>query len=90
MKKVELIAVAQVAALQVLETMGITSGEITRNQAIKVYGQAFRQLEAAGLVRPVRGSAGGKYSHRYYRVADIVAAKAAAQAEAATQLCEIL
>lgn len=89
MTKVEIIAVAQVAALEVIEKMGLTSGEITRNKAIRIYGNAFKQLEAAGLIRPVRGN-GSKYSHKIYRVADIVAAKAAAQAEAATQLAEIL
>lgn len=85
----EIKTVAQVAALAVLENLGMTSGEISRNQAVKTYGKAFLQLEAAGLVRPCRLDRGPRYINRYYRVADILAARAAAQAEAQAQLAEL-
>ena len=88
MKKNEIATAAALAALEVLEVLGLSSGEITRARALRTYGQAFLDLEAAGLVRPVRGDA-SRYCHRFYRVADILAARAAAQAEAQAQLAEI-
>ena len=75
---------AALAALEVLETLGLTSGEISRNQALKVYGRQFRDLEAAGLIRPVRDG-GGRYGHKWFRVADILAARAEQQRKAEIQ-----
>ena len=84
----EISTAAALGALQVLEVLGLSSGEITRKKALRTYGHEFLALEAAGLVRPSRGTT-ERYSHRYYRVADILAARAAAQAEAQAQLAEL-
>lgn len=73
--------IAAAAAAQVLEALGIQSGEMCRRQVGRVYGswavQAIRDGRLKGR------NAGGKIM---YRVADILALRAADYAAAEVQL----
>lgn len=80
--------IAEAAAVQVLQALGITAGEISRNKALKVYGVWFRDAEAAGRVRPVRQGA-GRTGTKWYAVQDILAARAADMGRAEAQLQKI-
>lgn len=69
-------AIATAAAAEVLKTLGLTPGEMSRNQAIKTYGVWFKTAEASGRIKPVR-SGPGKTSTKWYAVSDILAMRAA-------------
>lgn len=77
--------IASLAAVEVLKALGITAGEMSRNQALKVYGVWFRDAEAAGKITPVRVGA-GKTGTKWYSVSDILAARAADMSAAQAQL----
>lgn len=68
-------AAAQGAA-QVLETLGISSGEISQRKARERYGKWFVDAEKAGRIQPSRvgNGANGK---RCYRVVEIQKLKTA-------------
>lgn len=70
-----LIEAATAAAVEALRLCGLTSGEVSGSQAQAVYGIEFRQLVAAGKIRPVRVGRGARGT-KYYAVADILAARA--------------
>lgn len=57
-------------AAQVLETLGITAGEISQRKARDTYGKWFTDAERAGRIRPARVD-NGKNGTRHYRVVDI-------------------
>ena len=63
-------AAAGMGAALVLETLGISAGEISQRQARKVYGKWFTDAEAAGRIRPSRIDQ-GRNGTRHYRVAAI-------------------
>lgn len=67
---------------QALETLGISSGEISQRKARDTYGKWFRDADTNGRIRPCRVE-DGRAGTRYYRVVDILALKAqdAARAE---------
>ena len=69
-------AIAEAAAVEVLRTLGLTSGELSRNQAIKTYGTWFKAAETSGRLRPVRIGK-GRTGTRWYAVQDILALRAA-------------
>lgn len=73
--------IAAAAAAQVLEALGIQSGELCRRQVRRVYGRWAEQAIADGRLRG--RNAGGKIM---YRVADILALRAADYAAAEVQL----
>lgn len=77
--------IAQAAAVEVLTALGMTSGEISRNQALRVYGVWFKDAEAAGRVHPVRVGV-GKTGTKWYAVSDLLAARAADMSKAQAQL----
>lgn len=81
-------AIAEAAALAVLKTLGLTSGEISRNRAIAVYGKWFKDAEKAGRLRPVRIGV-GKTGTRWYSVSEILALKAKDEELAEIQLRKI-
>lgn len=54
----------------VLETLGITAGEISQRKARDTYGKWFTDAERAGRIRPARVD-NGKNGTRHYRVVDI-------------------
>ncbi len=61
---------AAMGAAQVLETLGITAGEISQRKARDTYGKWFTDAERAGRIRPARVD-NGKNGTRHYRVVDI-------------------
>ena len=62
-------ATAQGAAM-VLETLGISAGEISQRKARKTYGKWFADAERAGRITPSRVD-NGRNGTRHYRVVEI-------------------
>ena len=77
-------AAAQGAA-KVLETLGLTSGEISQRKARDTYGKWFTDAEKAGRIRPCRID-NGKNGTRHYRVVAIQELKTADLMRAELQL----
>lgn len=73
---------AALGAASVLETLGLTSGEISQRQALKTYGSWFASALRDHRIRPARIE-DGHAGTRWYRVVDILALKTrdAAKAE---------
>ena len=61
---------AAMGAAQVLETLGLTAGEISQRKARTTYGKWFTDAERAGRIRPSRVD-NGKNGTRHYRVVTI-------------------
>ena len=61
---------AQIGAAQVLETLGLTAGEISQRKARATYGKWFDDAERAGRIRPSRVDQ-GRNGTRHYRVVEI-------------------
>lgn len=80
--------IAEAAAVSVLTTLGLTSGEISRARAVALYGKWFREAEAAGRVRPVRIGT-GRTGTRWFSVMDLLALRAEDERRAEIQLREI-
>lgn len=77
-------AAAQGAA-QVLETLGLTAGEISQRQARRTYGKWFTDAERAGRIRPSRVD-NGRNGTRHYRVVAIQELRTADLVRAELQL----
>ena len=77
---------AAMGAASVLETLGLTSGEISQRRARDTYGKWFADATASGRLRPCRIE-DGHAGTRWYRVVDILALKTkdAARAELNTK-----
>ena len=72
---------AELGAAAAMERAGLTSGEISKNEAERVYGTYFTDNYKRGRIRPVRkGEA--RNSTKFFRVADILALRAADEAAA--------
>lgn len=71
----------ELGSAKTMETLGITSGEISQRRARDVYGKYFVDADRAGRIRPCRIEA-GRAGTRWYRVVDILALKAADAARA--------
>lgn len=71
----------ELGSARTLEALGISAGEISQRKAKAVYGKWFIESERMGRLHPCRTGA-GKTATRWYRVADILARKAADCAEA--------
>lgn len=76
---------AAMGAAQVLETLGLTAGEISQRQARKTYGKWFTDAEKAGRLRPSRVDQ-GKNGTRHYRVVAIQELRTADLVRAELQL----
>ena len=76
---------AAMGAAQVLETLGITAGEISQRQARKTYGKWFTDAERSGRLRPSRVD-DGRNGTRHYRVAAIQGLRCADLVRAELQL----
>ena len=76
---------AAMGAAQVLETLGISAGEISQRKARDTYGKWFIDAERSGRIRPVRIDE-GKNGTRHYRVVDIQELKTADHFRAQLQL----
>ena len=61
---------AEMGAAQVLETLGLTAGEISQRKARDIYGKWFTDAEKAGRIRPTRVD-DGRNGTRHYRVVAI-------------------
>lgn len=61
---------AKMGAAEVLETLGLTSGEISQRKARDTYGKWFTDAEKAGRIRPARVD-NGRNGTRHYRVVEI-------------------
>ena len=61
---------AAMGAAEVLETLGLTAGEISQRQARRTYGKWFTDAEKAGRLRPSRVDQ-GRNGTRHYRVVAI-------------------
>lgn len=61
---------ASLGAAQVLETLGISAGEISQRKALSIYGTWFRNAERNGRIRPARVD-NGRNGTRHYRVVEI-------------------
>ena len=73
-------AAAQQGAAEALHALGLTAGELSQRQAVKVYGKWLADAIRAGKIRPVRIE-DGHAGTRWFKVADILAL----QTEYATQ-----
>ena len=70
-----LAAYTEAVVAQTLESLGLTSGEISQRQARKTYGRWFDTAVQQGRIRAARIEP-GRAGTIYYRIADILAAKA--------------
>lgn len=79
--------IAQCAAAQVMEALGVSSGRISQTQAEEVYGKWFREAVKAGRLKPVSVGV-GRNGRRQYAVRDILALRAedAARSDIHTKL----
>lgn len=71
----------ELGTAKTLETLGISSGEISQRKARDIYGKYFTDADRAGRIRPCRVE-DGRTGTRWYRVVDILALKAADAARA--------
>lgn len=76
---------AKMGAAEVLETLGLTSGEISQRKARDTYGKWFTDAEKAGRIRPARVD-NGRNGTKHYRVVDIQELKTADLVRAELQL----
>jgi len=61
---------AEMGAAKVLETLGLTAGEISQRKARAVYGKWFTDAERNGRIHPSRVD-NGRNGTRHYRVVAI-------------------
>lgn len=78
-------AAAAMGAASVLETLGITPGEISQRKARATYGKWFTDAERAGRIRPSRVD-NGRNGTRHYRIVDIQELRTADLVRAELQL----
>ena len=62
---------AAIGAARAMEALGLTSGEISQRQALKIYGSWFRDALAAHRLTPVRVE-DGRAGTRWFRVVEIL------------------
>lgn len=72
----------ELGSAKTIETLGLSSGEISQRKARDTYHKWFMDADREGRIRPCRIENGGRGT-RYYRVVDILSLKAmdAARAE---------
>ena len=76
---------AALGAAQLVETLGLSSGEISQRKARSRYGKWFTDAEKDGRIRPVRIDE-GRNGTKHYRVVDIQELKTADLMRAELQL----
>lgn len=76
---------AKMGAAEVLETLGLSAGEISQRKARDTYGKWFTDAEKAGRIRPCRVD-NGRNGTRHYRVVEIQELKTADLVRAELQL----
>lgn len=65
----------ELGSAKTLETLGLSSGEISQRKARDIYGKYFTDADREGRIRPCRVE-NGKCGTRWYRVVDILSLKA--------------
>ncbi len=80
--------IAEAAAVSVLTTLGMSSGEISYNRGKAVYGKWFTDAVAAGKLKPVRIGE-GKTGTRWFSIMEILSTRAEDEAAADVQLKSI-
>lgn len=65
----------ELGSAQTIETLGLASGELSRNKAISVYGSFFLDAEKEGRIKPHRIGRGNNGT-KWYRVVDILTLRA--------------
>ena len=83
-----ILEIASLAVINALETLGLSSGEISQSRAREIYGQDFLLLVRAGKIKPCR-CGDGKTGTKWYRVADILAARESERQKSSIQLNSI-
>lgn len=78
----------ELGGAKVLETLGITSGEISQRRARDVYGKWFLDAVAKRRIYPCRIEE-GRAGTKFYRVVDILSLKAADAAKAELSLKQL-
>ena len=76
---------AAMGAAQVVETLGLTAGEISQRKARKTYGKWFADAERNGRIKPARVDNGANGT-KHYRVVEIQELKTADLVRAEIQL----
>lgn len=71
----------ELGSARTMETLGVTSGEISQRRARNVYGKYFTDAARQGRITPCRVEE-GRAGTIWYRVVDILALKAADAARA--------
>ena len=66
----------ELGSARTMETLGVSSGEISQRKARNVYGKYFTDADREGRIRPCRIEE-GRAGTRWYRVVDILALMAA-------------
>ena len=79
---------AAMGAAEVLETLGLSAGEISQRKARDTYGKWFTDAERAGRIRPARVD-NGRNGTRHYRVVEIQELRTADLMRAHLQLNKI-
>ena len=65
----------ELGSAKAMETLGVSSGEISQRKARDVYGKYFTDADKAGRIRPCRVE-DGRAGTKWYRVIDILSLKA--------------
>lgn len=71
----------EIGCAQTMKNLGVTSGELSERQAVKVYGTWFKWAVANNKVHPSRVG-NGKNGTRWYSVTDLLSLKAAMELKA--------
>ena len=69
------------AVVETLIALGMTTGELSYNKALKVYGQDFARFVREGKLTPCRVGK-GRTGNKWYSVSDIIAVRIAEQRKA--------
>ena len=65
----------ELGSAQTMEALGVSSGEISLNKAISIYGRYIKEAVRDGKITPCRVGK-GRNGTKYFRVVDILSLKA--------------
>lgn len=80
--------IASMGAIEALTATGAISGEVSQNQAIKIYGTWCKMAMESGDIQPYH-IGDGKNGKKSYLIADILAYRATMMQRAAIQLSNL-
>lgn len=73
----EIDAISTMVAIKALRLAGVSTGQITYAQAVKLYGKWFTEAADAGRIQPCRLGLGTKTTTRWFALDDILSLQAA-------------